>query len=93
MELGAASLESLSGGQPVRSAPPVALVHMSEQAADSLHSELVVDHAHDPGELDPLEQRLRGVLGERKDATGETKPAQLPVEVGRRRVRRQTSRL
>ena len=53
-----AGRQLLGRGQAVRPGLLVAVLHLAAQAADALHGELVVDHAHDPGELDPLQQRL-----------------------------------
>ena len=92
-QLRAAGLEHLSRGQAVRPMPVLTPADPPEQAADPLHRELVVDHAHDPGELDPLQQRLRRVLGQGQHAAGEAEPAQLPVDKGSRRVRRERYRL
>ena len=52
-----------------------------------LHEELVMEHPHDAGELDPLEKRQLGVLHLRQDAPREGEPGQLAIEEGRRRIR------
>jgi hypothetical protein len=66
---------------------------LPEQPADALHRELVVDHAHDPGELDPFKQWLFRVSGQREYPVGEAQPAQLTVDQRGRRIRCERSRL
>ena len=92
-QLCAAGPEHLSMGQALRAASVLTPSDLPEQASDPLHRELVVDHAHDPGKLDPLQKRLLRVLGQGQHAAGEAEPAQLPVDKGRRRVWRDRYRL
>ena len=66
-QLRAAGPEYLGRGQAVIPALAPAPSDLPDEAADPLHREFVVDHAHDPGELDPLQERLLRVLGQGTD--------------------------
>ncbi len=76
----------------VRARVAEAGVDLVVQAGDADHEELVEVRAEDRRELQPLEQRLVGLLGELEDALVERQPGELAVvvelgivEVGRRR--------
>ena len=82
-QLGPAGDELLARRHAVGARYPLLLLDLTPQPAHALHRELVVDHSHDPGELDPLEQRLGRVLRQREDPAREGEPGELAVDVGR----------
>jgi hypothetical protein len=77
-----AELKFLARHQPVRRKPGIFAFDPAPQPANALHGEFVVQHSHDAGEFDPLEQRDRPVFGEGHDPPGEMEPAQFAVDVG-----------
>ena len=87
-QLVATGFELLLRGAPVERELGGLAPHSTLQTAHPLHEELVVEHAHDAGELDALEQRQLRVLDLRQHAAREGQPAALSIEESRRRVDR-----
>jgi hypothetical protein len=71
----------LARRQPVRTARVDAGVHLVPEPGDPDHEELVQVGRVDRAELDPLEQRHGGVLGQLQNPLVEVEPGELAVEV------------
>ena len=74
-------IDLLRGAQPVGAASVHTGFELVVQVGDPHHVELVEVGLPDRAELDPLEQRHRGILRELQDAVVEVEPGQLAVEI------------
>ena len=81
LRLLADAAQLLARGQTVGRAHRQAHLVAALQAGDANHVELVEVGGEDRQELGPLQQRQRGVRGQRQHARVEVQPAQFPVEV------------
>ena len=77
-------IDLLTGREPVGAACVDPGVDLVEQPRDPDHEELIEVGGVDRAELDPLEKRDRGLLGQLQHPLVEVEPGELPVEVERR---------